>query len=342
MSNFIIFILPFNYAIFSWMNKSDEKYLSIVIPIYNEAENIHELYHEIKKAIQKFNKPYEIIFIDDGSWDESYPYLKKIQKKDPAVKVLKLRKNFGQTAAISAGFDHAKGNIIITMDGDLQNDPNDFHVLVEKIEMGYDIVSGWRKKRKDKFLTRRIPSSIANWFISHITQVKLHDYGCTLKAFRKEVIKNIKLYGELHRFIPAIASLMGVSIVEVKVNHRARKHGKSKYSIFRFPKVVLDLLTVKFLLSYSTKPLQIFGFFGLLSGIIGGIFLLILSYQRLILKQGIGGRPLLLLAILLVVIGVQFITLGLLAEIMVRAYHESSEKRIYYIQEILDSEMDNH
>jgi glycosyltransferase involved in cell wall biosynthesis len=324
------------------MNASEKKDLSIIIPIYNEAKNIQELYNEVKETISNLNKSYEIIFIDDGSWDESYPYLKKIQKKDSTVKVIKLRRNFGQTAAISAGFDHSKGDIIITMDGDLQNDPNDFHLLIEKIEMGYDIASGWRKKRKDKFLTRRIPSSIANWLISLITKVKLHDYGCTLKAFRNEVTKNIKLYGELHRFIPAIATLMGVSIVEVEVNHRPRKHGKSKYSILRFPKVVLDLLTVKFLLSYSTKPLQIFGFFGLLSGITGGILLLILSYQRLVLKEGIGGRPLLLLAILLVVIGVQFITLGLLAEIMVRAYHESSEKRIYYIQEVLDSEIDDN
>jgi glycosyltransferase involved in cell wall biosynthesis len=264
--------------------------------------------------------------------------LRSIQEEDLKVKVIRLRKNFGQTAALSAGFDYAKGDIIITLDADLQNDPQDFALLIEKIREGYDIVSGWRKKRKDRLFTRRIPSAIANWLISRITHIKLHDFGCTLKAFRKEIIKNINLYGELHRFIPAIASNIGVSIAEVEVNHRPRKHGKSKYTVFRFVKVILDLLTVKFLLSYSTRPLQIFGVFGLASGVVGGLIGLYLSYQRLILKVGISGRPLLLLAILLIVIGIQFITLGLLAEIMVRAYHESVDKKIYFIREILDSE----
>jgi glycosyltransferase involved in cell wall biosynthesis len=277
--------------------------------------------------------------VDDGSRDDSFLGLKKIHQKDSRAKIIRLRKNFGQTAALSAGFDHAIGRIIITLDADLQNDPRDFGALIQKIDEGYDIVSGWRTKRKDKLFSRRMPSIIANWLISLITGVKLHDYGCTLKAFRKDVIKGIKLYGELHRFIPAIASNMGVAIAEVKVNHRPRLHGKSKYSILRFNKVILDLLTVKFLLSYSTRPLQIFGLFGLLSGGIGIILGLILSYQRLILRQGIGGRPLLLLAILLIVIGFQFITLGLLAEIMVRAYHESSEKRIYHIRETIDSDL---
>lgn len=212
--------------------------------------------------------------------------------------------------------------------------------LAKKIEEGYDIVSGWRQKRKDKFLTRRLPSAIANWLISLLTRVKLHDYGCTLKAFRRHVIKNIKLYGEMHRFIPAIASHMGVSIVEVKVHHRPRLHGKSKYSLFRFIKVILDLLTVKFLLSYSTRPLQIFGLFGLASGVAGFILGLYLSYQRLIVKVSLSGRPLLLLAILLMVTGVQFITMGLLAEIMARAYHEASEKNIYFIREIVDSDLE--
>lgn len=312
--------------------------LTLVIPVFNEAENLPVLYEEITESCQKLQKTYEIIFIDDGSWDESYVVLKKIQKEDPRVKIIKLRRNFGQTAALSAGFDHSNGEIVITLDADLQNDPNDFPLFIQKIEEGFDIVSGWRKKRKDKFFSRRIPSMMANWLISFITRVKLHDYGCTLKAFRKEVIKNIKLYGELHRFIPAIASQLGVSIAEIQVNHRPRRHGKSKYSIFRFPRVILDLLTVKFLLSYSTRPLQVFGFFGLISGLAGGIIGLILTYQRLILLQSIAGRPLLLLSILLVVIGIQFITLGLLAEIMVRAYHESSEKSTYFVQEIIESE----
>lgn len=316
--------------------------LSIVIPVYNEAINLPELHKEITLACQRLKKSYEIIFVDDGSTDESLIVCKQLLKKDPQIRAIQLRKNFGQTAALSAGFDNARGAIIITMDADLQNDPQDFGLLIEKIEEGYDLVSGWRVKRKDRFITRRIPSILANWLISRMTRVKLHDYGCTLKAFRREIIQHIKLYGELHRFIPAIVSNVGVSIAEVKVNHRKRRHGKSKYSVWRFPKVILDLLTVKFLLSYSTRPLQVFGIIGLISGVIGGLICLWLAYVRLIRLEGIGGRPILLLAIFLIVIGIQFITLGLLAEIMVRAYHESTEKRIYFIRDIFqaDSEED--
>lgn len=248
------------------MNTQAPLDLSLIIPVLNEAENLPILHAEISESCSKLGKTNEIIFIDDGSLDNSFFVLKKIQREDPSVKLIKLRRNFGQTAALSAGFDQAQGEIVITMDADLQNDPNDIQQFIEKIHEGYDIVSGWRKQRKDKFFSRRLPTMIANQLISRITKVKLHDYGCTLKAFRKEIIKNIKLYGELHRFIPAIASQMGVSIVEIKVNHRARRFGKSKYSIFRFPRVILDLLTVKFLLSYSTRPLQVFGFFGLISG----------------------------------------------------------------------------
>lgn len=320
------------------MMKENKIDLSLVIPVYNEQENLDQLYTEITASCKELNKSYQIVFVDDGSTDNSLEVLIRIQKKDPVVRVVSLRKNFGQTAALSAGFDHSQGEILITLDADLQNDPRDFGMLIDKIEEGYDLVSGWRQKRKDKLLTRRIPSKIANWIISVITGVKLHDYGCTLKAFRRDVIKNINLYGEMHRFIPAIASNIGVSIAEVKVNHRPRRYGKSKYSLMRFIKVVLDLLTVKFLLSYSTRPLQIFGIFGLLSGLAGGVIGIVLSYQRLILKQGIADRPLLLLAVLLMVIGFQFITLGLLAEILVRAYHESIEKRIYYIREIYESD----
>ena len=312
--------------------------LSLVIPVYNEATNLPELHGEITSACQNLGKSYEIIFVDDGSEDDSLPVLKQLLKKDPHIRIIQLRKNFGQTAALSAGFDSARGNIIITLDADLQNDPQDFGLLIEKIEEGYDLVSGWRAKRKDKFITRRFPSILANWLISKITRVKLHDYGCTLKAFRKEITKHIKLYGELHRFIPAIASNVGISIAEVKVNHRKRRHGKSKYSVWRFPKVILDLLTVKFLLSYSTRPLQIFGVIGFTSGIIGGIIGIWLVYVRLIRLEGISGRPLLFLAILLIVIGIQFITLGLLAEIMVRNYHESTEKKIYFVRDIFQAE----
>jgi glycosyltransferase involved in cell wall biosynthesis len=319
--------------------KTDENLdLSLVIPVYNEAKNLPELYQEITQSCKRLGKSYEIIFVDDGSWDESLVVLKTLFEEDPKIRIIRLRKNFGQTAALSAGFDHARGRIIITLDADLQNDPNDFALLIDKIELGYDIVSGWRVRRKDRFFTRRVPSAIANWMISIITRVRLHDYGCTLKAFRLDVIKHVKLYGELHRFIPAIASNIGVSIAEVKVHHRKRHHGKSKYSVWRFPKVILDLLTVKFLLSYSTRPLQIFGIFGLICGVIGGILGLWLAYVRLIRLEGISGRPLLLLSILLIVIGIQFITLGLLAEIVVRAYHESVEKRIYVIREIIQAE----
>jgi glycosyltransferase involved in cell wall biosynthesis len=320
------------------MRETQRPDLSFVIPVYNEAQSLPSLYLQMKDSCSKLNKSHEFIFVDDGSWDESFIVLKRIQKEDPKVKIIKLRKNFGQTAALSAGFDYARGEIIITLDADLQNDPQDFPLLIQKIQEGYDIVSGWRRKRKDRLLSRRIPSAIGNWLISFFTRVKLHDYGCTLKAFRKEVVKNIKLYGEMHRFIPAIASNMGFLVTEVRIGHRPRLYGKSKYRSTRFIRVILDLLTVKFLLSYSTRPLQIFGLIGVVTGVSGVILGLYLSYQRLVLKIGISGRPLLLLAILLVVIGLQFITMGLLAEIMVRAYHESVEKKIYFIQEVIDSE----
>ncbi len=320
------------------MNKTGRIEISCVVPVFNEAESLPGFYAELDKACRALGKSYEIILIDDGSTDGSFEILKGIQAGDRTVKVIRFRRNFGQTAALAAGFDYASGEIIVTLDADLQNDPADIAALLAKMDEGHDIVSGWRKNRKDRFLTRRLPSISANWLISRITGVKLHDYGCTLKAFRKEVIKNINLYGELHRFIPAIASIMGVSIAEIEVRHRARLKGRSKYNIFRTPKVVLDLLTVKFMLSYSTRPLQIFGLFGLASGVAGGILALWLSYERLVLKHGIANRPLLLLSILLIVIGIQFITLGLLAEIMVRAYHESSAKRIYHVKEIIDSD----
>jgi glycosyltransferase involved in cell wall biosynthesis len=318
------------------MEEQATRDLSIVVPVYNEAQNLEELHAQIVDSCHRLGKSFEIIFIDDGSRDDSYAILKKLKAGHGSIRLIRLRRNFGQTAALSAGFDHARGEVIITLDADQQNDPNDFGLLLEKIDEGYDLVNGWRIKRKDRFLTKRVPSAIANRLISFITRVKLHDYGCTLKALRRDVARNINLYGEMHRFIPAIASHMGVTIAEVKVNHRPRRHGKSNYTISRTIRVVFDLLTVKFLLSYSTRPLQIFGLFGLVSGLIGGGLGLWLSYQRLFQNKGLADRPMLLLAILLLVIGFQFITLGLLAEIMVRAYHESLEKRIYYIREVID------
>jgi glycosyltransferase involved in cell wall biosynthesis len=319
------------------MDRLERIDLSLIIPVYNEADNVAELYRELVAAMEKPGRSYEIIFVDDGSSDGSWPVLTQIQKGDDRVRIIRLRRNFGQTAALTAGFDHARGEIIISLDADLQNDPADIPRLIQKIEEGFDLVSGWRRNRKDRLFSRRVPSAVANWLISRITHVRLHDYGCTLKAFRREVIKNIKLYGELHRFIPAIASHMGVAIAEVQVNHRPRRHGKSKYSIFRFTRVILDTVTVKFLLTYSTRPLQIFGFIGMVSGALGLIISLWLSYQRLFLNKSLAERPLLFLGVLLIMIGFQFITLGLLAEIMVRAYHESSGKAIYFIREVIDS-----
>jgi len=312
--------------------------LSVIVPVYNEEKNLRQLYGEITAACDKLNRTYEIILIDDGSRDGSLAVLRAIQATDARVRVFRLRKNFGQTAALSAGFDNARGEIIVTLDSDLENDPNDIGPLLQKIEEGYDLVSGWRKNRwKRHFFTRRIPSLTANWLISRITKVRLRDYGCTLKAFRREVAKNIHLYGEMHRFIPAIAATIGVSIAEVPVNFRPRIHGKSKYGFSRSIRVFLDLLTVKFLLNYATRPLQIFGLMGLISGAAGLVIGLILSYQRLVLKVGIGNRPLLLLAILLLVVGFQFVTMGLLGEIMVRTYHEAVEKHIYVVREVIES-----
>jgi glycosyltransferase involved in cell wall biosynthesis len=308
--------------------------LSIIIPIFNEEENISGLYRELKDVLEKLGKTYEIIFIDDGSSDSSLSVLDDIQKTDSTITVISFRRNFGQTAAMSAGFDHARGEIIVTMDGDMQNDPHDIEMMINKMNNGYDIVTGWRFDRKDTFINRRLPSMIANWIISKTTGVGLHDYGCTLKAFRKEVIKNIKLYGEMHRFIPAIASGMGISFTEAKVNHRPRIFGKSKVGISRTIRVILDLLTVKFLLSYSTRPIQIFGLIGIGSGCIGFLIALIMTFQRQIYGISMADRPLLFLAILLMFMGVQFITIGLLAELQARTYHESQGKPIYFIKKI--------
>lgn len=310
--------------------------ISIVIPVFNEEENIKPLYEQVIRSMDRIGASFEVIFVDDGSTDGTFETLQSLHNQDKRLKVIRFRKNFGQTAALSAGFDHSKGNIIVTLDGDLQNDPEDIPTLIQKLNDGYDIVSGWRYKRKDPFLSRRLPSMVANWLISLVTNVKLHDYGCSLKAFRREVIKNIRLYGEMHRFIPAVASWIGVSVTEVKVNHRAREIGRSKYGISRTIKVILDLITVKFLLSYSTRPIQIFGLLGLLTGGLGAAILLYLAYVRLIMLEAIGGRPLLLLGVLLFFIGVQFVTMGLLGEIQARTYHESQDKPIYVIKEVLE------
>ena len=314
--------------------------ISVIIPLLNEEKNITILYDELIAALTPLERKFEIIFIDDGSTDRSFTLLKQIQQGDSRVIVIRLRKNFGQTAALAAGFDQACGDIIVTLDADLQNDPADIPLLLDKLEEGYDLVNGWRADRKDPFINRRLPSIIANRIISFTTNVKLHDYGCTLKAIKKDVIKNMQLYGEMHRFIPAIASGMGVRIAEVKVNHRARRFGVSKYGISRTIRVVLDLITVKFLLSYSTRPIQIFGLLGFISGTIGLGTSLYLIIQRQFYNVPLANRPLLLLSILLIFIGLQFISLGLMAELQARTYHESQNKQIYSVRQILKSEVE--
>ena len=308
--------------------------ISIVIPLYNEEENVRELYGSLKPVMDSLRNEYEIIFIDDGSTDNTLSLLQEIQEADDTVIVLSLRRNFGQTAAFAAGFDYSRGDIIVTMDGDLQNDPKDIPKLLELMKDN-DLVSGWRKIRKDPFLSRRLPSILANSLISKVTGVNLHDYGCSLKAYRRDVIKNLKLYGEMHRFIPAVASWYGVRIAEVETTHHPRLRGKSKYGISRTMKVVLDLITVKFLQSFSTKPLQFFGPIGLLSGALGFLISFYLSIDKIFSGKDIGGRPLLLLGALLIIVGIQFIGMGLLGEMMVRVYHETQKKPIYVIKKVI-------
>jgi len=304
--------------------------------VRNEAPNVVELHRELTATLAIADWSYELLFVDDGSTDETFDLLADLQAADPRLRVIRFRRNFGQTAAFSAGFAHARGRIIVTMDGDRQNDPRDIPAVVRRLEEGFDIVCGWRKQRKDAFLTRRVPSMIANWIISRATSVPLHDYGCSLKAFRAEVVKPLKLYGEMHRFIPAIASEIGVRITEMIVSHRPRTRGTSKYGLSRTIRVMLDLVTVKFLISYSTRPLQIFGLIGLAMGGLGTLICAYLSYLRLFGYQS-ADRPLMLFGILLIFTGVQLLTVGLLAELQSRTYHESQDKPIYVIREIREA-----
>lgn len=308
--------------------------LSLVIPLYNEEENIRELQKKLTETLSKLPITYEIIYVDDGSTDNTLKCLEEIQQKDPHVVILSFRRNFGQTAAFAAGFDFARGDVIITMDGDLQNDPEDIPKFLEAIKDA-DLVSGWRKKRKDPFLSRRLPSMIANWLIGKVTGVRIHDYGCSLKAYRREVIKNLKLYGEMHRFIPALASWYGVKIKEIEVKHHPRYRGKSKYGIGRTIKVLLDLVTVKFLHSFSTKPIQFFGPIGVLFMFLGAVIVGYLVFLKIFKGISIGGRPLLLGGFFSVLIGLNFIGMGLLGEMIVRVYHETQKKPIYILKKIL-------
>ena len=311
--------------------------ISVVVPMRNEAPNVEQLYGELTTTLDAFGRPFEVLAIDDGSTDDTFARLAALQARDGRLRVIRFRRNFGQTAAFAAGFQHARGRYIVTSDGDLQNNPADIPAMVGLIEQGPDIVAGWRKDRKDPFINRRLPSMIANAIISFATGVKLHDYGCSLKVFRAEIVKPMRLYGEMHRFLPAIASEQGVEIVEHVVDHRPRLHGKSKYGISRTVRVVLDLMTVKFLSSYSTRPLQMFGSIGVGMGTIGTLIVAYLAYVRLIALQPIADRtPLLLLGISLALGGVQLVMTGLLGEMLSRTYHESQNKPTYVIREILE------
>ena len=322
--------------------------LSVVIPIYNEEPNLDALYREMTEVLSGWGRSYELVFIDDGSRDGSFDVLRRIQAADARVRVIEFRRNFGQTAAFAAGFAAARGRLIVTSDGDLQNDPRDIPAMVERLEqddLDLDIVCGWRRNRKDTFLNRRLPSVMANALISWATGVKLNDYGCSLKVFRSEVVKPLRLYGELHRFLPALASEMGVRIAEQPVNHRPRVHGRSKYGISRTIRVILDLITVKFLLSYSTRPLQMFGLIGMPMSVFGLATIGWLSWLRMQASitgnwdgyQPIADRPLFLIAILLVLTGVQLVTVGLLAEMQARTYHESQGKPVYVVRRVLET-----
>jgi glycosyltransferase involved in cell wall biosynthesis len=320
----------------SAMKSSDAIKYSVVVPVFDEQENIPPLYVKITEVMDALNEPYEIVFVDDGSHDQSFKVLSEIYESDRRVHVIRLRRNFGQTPALKAGFDFARGEVVITLDADLQNDPEDITRLLAKLDEGYDIVSGWRKDRKDPWLTRRLPSRLANWIMARLTRIPLHDFGATLKAYRRDVIQDLPLYGELHRFIPALASWSGARITELVIRHHPRGTGKSKYGLSRTIRVVLDFVGVKFLLDYSTKPLQLFGLFGLLCSAIGGVIGLYLVYLKLVLHESVFMEhgPLLLLSMALIISGIQFLSIGLLGEMLARTYFESQDKPVYSVREV--------
>jgi glycosyltransferase involved in cell wall biosynthesis len=308
--------------------------LSVVIPVCNEAENIEPLHAELSRALNALGRSYEIVYIDDGSTDDSFALLADLQQRDAHVVVLRFPRNYGQTAALAAGFDHASGAVLVALDADGQNDPADIAALLAKLEEGYDLVAGWRLPRQDPLLSRRVPSVIANAIIGWITGVRLHDYGCTLKVMRHDVVRGLRLYGEMHRFIPALADDLGARIAELPVHHRPRRAGVSKYGLSRTVRVLLDLITVKFLSSYSTRPIQVFGVIGLLCGGVGLVITGVLGFERLVLGVPLANRPLVWLGILLTLMGLQFITMGLLGELLVRTYHESQNKPVYRVAEV--------
>jgi glycosyltransferase involved in cell wall biosynthesis len=309
--------------------------ISVVVPVLNEEESLPLLHQRLTAALAHSGYSYEIIIVDDGSTDRSFAVMCELQAQDDHLRLVRFRRNYGQTAAFSAGFDRAQGDVVITIDADLQNDPADIPALMAKIAEGYDVVSGWRVNRQDRFLDRRLPSMLANGLIRWATGVHIHDYGCSLKAYRREVLADVHLYGEMHRFIPALAHAAGASVTEIPVNHHARQFGKAKYGLSRTLRVILDILVVRFLMSFSTRPIHIFGLLGLISFFAGGAMLLYLAVVRLLLLQSIANRPLTLLGILLTMLGVQLVTSGLLAELVTRTYYESQGKSTYTIREEL-------
>ncbi|MBC8419279.1 MAG: glycosyltransferase family 2 protein [Proteobacteria bacterium] len=310
--------------------------ISIIVPLYNEAPNLHTLVERTLDVMRPMGRPFELILIDDGSTDNSHGLLRAIKSDNLEVRVILLRRNFGQSAAMTAGFDYARGDIVVTMDGDLQNDPKNIPLLISKLEERYDLVNGWRKDRHDPFISRRLPSMIANRLIGIATGVRLHDYGCSLKAYRGDLAKNLLLYGELHRFIPVLAGLYGARIGEVVVSHHPRSRGKSKYGIGRTYRVILDLILMLFFQKFATRPLQLFGLSGGVLFISGFIIELYLTWLKLWHGQDIGGRPLLLLGALLIITGIVLGGIGLCAELVTRTYYESSGKRIYAVREVLE------
>lgn len=307
--------------------------LSLVIPVYNEQENLPLLFEAVYKTMKTLNRSWEAIFVDDGSRDNSLSILKEHAERDPEhIRVISFRRNFGQTAAIAAGLDHSQGEVIVLLDADMQNDPADIPMMLAKLDEGYDLVSGWRKQRKDNAVTRNLPSMIANWLISRVTGVHLHDYGCTLKAYRRDVLEGFRLYGEMHRFIPVYAHAVGAKITEVVVSHHPRKFGKTKYGLERTLKVILDLFTVKFLVSYSSKPIYLFGGAGGILMFISAIIMGYLFVRRIFFLVSITGSPLLQTSVMFFILGFQSILMGLIAELLVRTYHESQRKPTYTVR----------
>ena len=312
--------------------------LSVVVPIHNEVENIDALHVELDGVLRSLHVAYEVVYVDYGSSDGSFALLQRLADRYPEIVVVRLSRNYGQTAAMAAGLAHARGTDVVTMDGDRQNDPADIPAMLAKQREGFDLVCGWRVNRQDKWLSRRVPSQLANWLIGAITGVRLHDYGCTLKLVRGDLARSLRLYGEMHRFIPALIDDLGGRVVELPVNHRPRVAGRSKYGITRTIRVILDLVTVKFMSSYFTRPIHIFGVFGLISTFIGLVIVGGLGFERIYWGVPLSGRPLVLLGILLTIMGIQFITMGLLGELLVRTYHESQNKPVYRVAQVLGGE----